>query len=85
MEKVNLCKCNNCDTILLDQNSQINAEQHLVDLTKVETMQYMKDENTQDQEYFWACPICMTDSFLTDTLTKEDLKRNPLFNSQSFC
>jgi hypothetical protein len=75
MENLYLCKCNNCDTILLDQNSQISAEKHLVDHTKIDDMQYIKDENSQDQEYFWGCPICMTDSYLTDTITKEDLDK----------
>lgn len=73
MEGVNLCKCNNCGTILLDQNPQIGAKQHLINLSKVEEMQYMKDEESQDQVYFWACPICMTDSFLTDEITKEEI------------
>ena len=63
MGKANLCKCNNCGTILIDQNPQIGAKEY--ELTgNEEEMQYMKDEETG--EYFWACPICETDDYLTD-------------------
>jgi len=74
MEAVNLCKCNKCGTILLDQNPQIGAKRHTINLTKVEVMQYIKDEESQDQEYFWGCPICMTDAYLTDTLTEKEIE-----------
>lgn len=75
IENVNLCKCNNCNTILLDQNPQIGAKLHSVNLNKVEVMQYIKDEDSQDQSYFWGCPICMNDDYLTDELTDEEIKQ----------
>lgn len=70
--KVNLCKCNNCDNIMIDQNSQVGSK--LYDLDKeskcddfpeciIEEMQYIKDDVG---EYFWGCPICETDGYLQD-------------------
>lgn len=60
--KANLCKCNNCDSILIDQNSQIGANEYDLSGEEIE-MQYMQDE---DGEYFWACPLCETDDYLID-------------------
>lgn len=70
--KANLCKCNKCDLILIDQNPQIGAIVHtifidgdkqLVDSSgkEVATMEYLGDEG----EYYWGCPVCETDSYLT--------------------
>ncbi len=71
--KANLCKCNNCDSILIDQNPQIGAKEHLVyqgenysvdsENKEVSEMQYLEDPNG---EYFWGCPFCETDNYLTD-------------------
>jgi hypothetical protein len=71
----NLCKCNNCDSILIDQNPQVNAKEFYLKGTELE-MQYnpgliMEDE---DDERFWVCPICMTDGYLNDDITGEDYK-----------
>jgi len=61
--KANLCKCNNCDSILLDQNPQIGAKEHdLGQYPNIKHMQYETDENGG----FWTCPICETDAYLTD-------------------
>jgi hypothetical protein len=55
----NLCKCNNCDTVLIDQNPQIGAPE--LNLTGDEQeMQY-------DSSYGgWVCPNCMVDDYLVD-------------------
>jgi len=61
--EANLCKCNNCDSILLDQNPQVGAKQHnLGQFPNIKHMEYLKDEN----ESFWVCPVCKTDDYLTD-------------------
>jgi len=60
-----LCKCNNCDSILIDENPQVDAKEH--ELTGIEkNMEYVKDEEAQDCDYFWACPECLTDGYLVD-------------------
>lgn len=57
-----LCKCNNCDSIMFDENPQVNAKKRKV--TGVEIgMEYLFDEGG---ERYWGCPICETDDYLTD-------------------
>lgn len=57
--KAHLCKCNNCDSILLDQNPQIGAkEQDTKDYPTIKNMMWKKDH--------WVCCICKTDSYLID-------------------
>ena len=56
--KTELCKCNNCDSILYDENPQVGATKYLPP-KGVESMELI------DQE-FWGCPICKTDEFLID-------------------
>jgi hypothetical protein len=55
----NLCKCNNCESVLIDQNSQIGAKEYPLTGKEIE-MQYLENEGA------WICPICETDDFLTD-------------------
>lgn len=62
--KAHLCKCNNCDTVLIDENPQIGAKELELTGNEVE-MEYIKVEGT-DNHYFWACLICKTDDYLTD-------------------
>lgn len=74
MDKVNLCRCNNCDTIMIDSNPQVDAKFYQLknDICEdfpdkiIEEMDFIKDEESQDQNYFWACPNCQTDDYLTD-------------------
>jgi hypothetical protein len=62
----NLCKCNNCGTILIDQNPQIGAKEH--PLTGVEQEMQYKGGLAENGEtnYYWVCPVCDTDEYLTD-------------------
>lgn len=57
--KAHLCKCNNCDSILLDQNPQIGAEEK-------ETADYSTIKNMMWKENHWTCCVCQTDDYLTD-------------------
>ena len=56
--KTELCKCNNCESILYDQNPQINAPTYFAP-KGTENMELIENE-------FWGCPICKTDDYLTD-------------------
>jgi hypothetical protein len=59
---IELCKCNNCERILIDENPQTNAKKYDIKGIKVHSMEYINDyENS-----FWACPHCQTDAYLTD-------------------
>lgn len=68
MENVNLCKCNNCDTILLDQNPQIDAERYEVNGNFSETFGTVEEMQYDDsgENGYWICPICETDEYLRD-------------------
>lgn len=60
-----LCKCNNCNSILLDQNPQTGAvKQELSRFPTIKHMKYVKN----GEDSFWACPICQTDEYLTDNI-----------------
>ena len=56
-----LCKCLNCDNTLFDENPQINAKKHTIKGNELH-MIVIKD----GEEYYFGCPICNTDSFLSD-------------------
>lgn len=56
-----LCKCNNCDTILVDRNPQENAFKLPLQGNE-EEMECIKDEDG----VFWGCPHCKTDGYLMD-------------------
>jgi hypothetical protein len=69
-----LCKCNNCELLLVDKNPQINAQKYPVYVAH--DLHWMSSENIEvlpmEMFYnklgfsFWGCPICETDDFLTD-------------------
>lgn len=62
--KTELCKCNNCQRLLIDENPQIGAEKIEVGDMKVHSMEYINDYDNS----FWACPHCKTDAYLTDNI-----------------
>lgn len=57
-----LCKCTNCGTIMFDENPQVDAEKVEIPKEGAESMAQLRNGNT----FFWACPICKTDSYLID-------------------
>jgi hypothetical protein len=59
--KLELCQCNSCDAILIDENPQVDAP--LLDVPVGALSMVQLEENG---EFFWACPNCETDEFLTD-------------------
>jgi hypothetical protein len=58
--KANICKCNNCDTILIDENPQINAKEYVLKGGEKKMRWFKKDGG------FWGCPKCETDGYLKD-------------------
>ena len=60
-ERDYLCKCNNCDTIMRDENPQNGAKKHLLSGIE-ESMEQLEDEDG----VFWGCPKCLTDDYLKD-------------------
>ena len=71
MEKINLCKCNNCGNILHDTNPKDkNAVLHEVDSFMYPSLEgFNVTDNEGETEYFGhCCPFCETDEYLTDQL-----------------
>ena len=62
----NLCKCNMCDSILIDQNPQIGAKEYKLKGTELEMQQTGGLNETDKDDPKWVCPICMTDDYLVD-------------------
>ena len=65
-----LCRCNNCDRILIDENPQVDAQKIEVKNQKVHSMEWVED----GEDGFWACPHCKTDAYLTDFSEHKKLK-----------
>lgn len=66
---VELCRCNNCGSILVDHNPQVNTRKYDPVLADGELKLFTDlsgNEIWHDVEYFWGCPNCRTDSYLTD-------------------
>jgi len=64
--KANLCKCNNCDNTLIDQNPQIGATEHDLKGHELEMQYFQGLVENEERELFWGCPICETDDYLQD-------------------
>lgn len=56
-----LCKCNNCNSLFIDHNPQVDAIEFMDDPGIDELVQL-----TDDGDTFWGCPNCLTDDYLTD-------------------
>lgn len=66
-QKSHLCKCNNCETVMIDENAQVGAVLHELNGTEVKMKQITEPTTKADgQTYFCGCPICLTDDYLTD-------------------
>ena len=69
-----LCECNNCGTIMIDENPQVGAKQYMVDVTKVPDMNYKTNiVEHEEHEHYWVCPICDTDEYLKDDIDETKL------------
>ena len=62
--KTPLCKCTNCDTIMYDENPQVNAIQYLVREGKTDLNRDIETMVKVDE--YWVCPKCNTDDYLVD-------------------
>lgn len=60
----NLCKCNNCNSIMYDENPQVGATKFDPKTIDVEIlpMELLNEEG----ESFWGCGNCKTDAYLMD-------------------
>lgn len=63
MRKANICKCNNCDNTLIDNNPQINAPEFNLIGNELNMCWSVMQQA-------WVCPICLTDDYLTDVVNR---------------
>lgn len=54
--------------ILEDHNPQVNAYEFSDDVVVLELVKL-----EEDGEYFWACPNCETDGYLSDDVSEDDV------------
>ena len=57
--KTPLCRCNNCMTLLVDNNPKDNAALFQVDMSTPDTIMIEEEES-------YGCPFCQTDGYLSD-------------------
>ena len=57
---VNLCYCNNCDSVLINENPQTDAK--VYEAGEAKQMIAIHDY----EGHYWACPVCLTDDYLRD-------------------
>ena len=63
--KAQLCRCNNCDTIMIDKNPGEQPE--LLVPGNCKDMIECNDEDTPPEHgFFWGCPNCLTDGYFQD-------------------
>lgn len=56
----NFCKCENCETVMFDENPQVDAKEYAdVDFPNAVCM-------SRDEYGYPCCPVCMTDEYLVD-------------------
>ena len=69
-----LCKCNNCNTVMFDENPssqpKLEAPSGTVNMKKFEDT----EEGDLERSFFWGCPECETDEYLQDVENIHDLK-----------
>jgi rubredoxin len=66
-----LCTCNNCGNIYEDMNPQSDAKEY-VNIAGIKPLVNSQREQEDDRYAdYWVCPICHTDSFLSDTVDAE--------------
>lgn len=61
MELSHICKCNKCDARLFDENPKDDSPKQIPNGNELSMVQI-----DDDGEFFWGCPNCNTDCFLTD-------------------
>lgn len=67
-KKRQLCRCNNCMTVFIDENPDCECNQPRLNVFReVEFMGLIQEEG----ESFFGCPYCGSDKYLIDLLYVE--------------
>lgn len=59
---IKLCKCNNCDAVLIDKNPQVDTKEYTLSGNELSMVNCVLGG---DLIPFWGCPNCLTDEYLT--------------------
>ena len=62
--KIFVCKCNMCGDYYEDCNPQVNQKQY--EVLGLEPLEKVFVEISKPELDYWACPKCLTDSYLQD-------------------
>lgn len=74
-----LCICNNCLSVMVDENPSDRAEFETKNLELVD-MEFLTEDSLEPGEDedqgagFWGCPKCLTDGYLMDVEFIEQIK-----------
>jgi hypothetical protein len=73
--KAQLCKCNNCNAIMVDMNPAEQPEFEILStIIDMENIQEIDPDNPANLcENFWGCPNCKTDAHLIDIISISQL------------
>lgn len=71
--KAKLCKCNNCDTVMIDQNPKTDTPELEVPDNATD-MQFIDEEGGG----YWGCPVCDDDGYLMDITEQSQLPSTPV-------
>lgn len=63
--KTQLCKCNNCDAVMVDENPNDQPEFKVPD-NAVDMVECNDEDTPTDYGFFLGCPNCLTDAYLID-------------------
>lgn len=67
-----LCRCNNCMAIMVDENPSNQPAFEIP--ANVQKMAWVADHDAPEKEIFWGCPNCLTDAYLVDIKTKDQIR-----------
>lgn len=68
MSKEFLCKCNECGLVMFDENPSDNAIKVEIDTLPEPPSNLEQIYDEFAGEYFWGCPNCKDDSYLSDKI-----------------
>lgn len=71
--KAQLCKCINCETIMVDKNPSDQPEFEIPENAK-EMVQCNDEDTPRKYGFFWGCPVCKTDGYFIDVTKAEQLQ-----------
>ncbi len=73
MDLQHICQCNNCNSLLYDENPKTDAIP--VDVSNINVEILPMELLNEDGESYWGCGNCQTDGYLQDEITVIELPK----------